>query len=431
MQEERLVLLRKEYEIIGQMVKFLTETSDDKLSTEMAQVSLDGYKRIIECAEQGKPFIYSVYACAPEILNAMDLPWYTFFELPFTGALLPNLQQDIEGSDRLFGNDLCTLMRVSAYYIEKDMLPLPTAMIGLIHPCDGITMLHQVVAANENWRNVPIFAADPPYFQDDRSLDYYTGELRRMVSFLEKHTGRRLDMDRLREVVRENNKQMELWAEYNDLRRAIPCPHGFGIGTQLNGTANSYTVGDPRATAWFKGMVADAERLVREGKGKVPKERIRLLWFDVASLELSFDLFPWLEQEWGAVVVMDMFGYCPYTPIDTSNEDAMLRGLAKKALVDVPMIRQGRGVADNFVSDITRVVKDYKIDCVIWPGHMGHKESAAAVGIMRETCRDIGVPFLHIGMDLFNKNYTPMQDIKTKCSQFFTTMGLGQVKVES
>jgi len=427
MQQKRLEKLVKEREIIDVMVKAFTQspTADDKLSTELAKVTLEHHDRIIRCVEEGKPFIYSYYACSPEIYAAMDLPWYSFLELPFTGALLPTLQDDIDGSDMLFGNDLCTIIRVAAYYIEEDLVPLPTAIVGLLHPCDGTTILHQLIASNENWRNVPMFAADPPYWEDERSIDYYAGELKRMVSFLEEHTGHRLDMDRLREVIKEGNKQFELWMEYNELRRAVPCPHGYGIGMQMSGVAQGYYVGDPRGTAWFRDLIADAEKLVREKRGKTPKERIRLFWFDVVSLELSFDIFPWLEQEWGAVIVMDMFGYCPYTLIDTSSEDAMFTGLAKRALFDLPMIRQARGVADNFLADIRRVVKDYKIDCVVWPGHMGHKDGSANIGMMRETCRELGVPFLHIGMDLFNKKYTSVGEIKDKFSQFFTAMGLG------
>jgi hypothetical protein len=427
MQQKRLEKLLREHEILDLMVKTFTQspTADDKLNTDLAKVTLEHHDRIIRCVEEGKPFIYSYYACAPEIYAAMDLPWYSFLELPFTGALLPTLQDDIDGSDRLFGNDLCTIIRVSAYYIEEDLVPLPTAIVGLLHPCDGTTVLHQLIASNENWRNVPMFAADPPYWDDERSIDYYAGELRRMVSFLEEHTGHRLDMDRLREVIKEGNKQFELWMEYNELRRAVPCPHGYGIGMQISGVAQGYYVGDPRGTAWLRDLIADAEKLVREKRGKAPKERIRLFWFDVVSLELSFDLFPWLEQEWGAVIVMDMFGYCPYTLIDTSSEDAMFTGLAKRALFDEPMIRQARGVADNFLADIRRVVKDYKIDCVVWPGHMGHKDGSANIGMMRETCRELGVPFLHIGMDLFNKRYTTVGEIKDKFSQFFTAMGLG------
>ena len=90
------------------------------------------------------------------------------------------------------------------------------------------------------------------------------------------------------------------------------------------------------------------------------------------------------------------------------------------------MIHQARGVADNVIHDITRIVQDYKMDCVIFPGHMGHKDMAASTALMRETCRELGVPFLYIGMDICDKRYTSVDEIKDKISQFFTAMGLGQ-----
>jgi len=96
-----------------------------------------------------------------------------------------------------------------------------------------------------------------------------------------------------------------------------------------------------------------------------------------------------------------------------------------RAFQDGPMIHQGRGIVDNVINDITRIVKDYKIDCVIFPGHMGHKDMAAASSIMRDTCRELGVPFLYIGLDVADYRYTTVDEIKDKISQFFTAMGLG------
>jgi hypothetical protein len=84
-----------------------------------------------------------------------------------------------------------------------------------------------------------------------------------------------------------------------------------------------------------------------------------------------------------------------------------------------------RGTADTLVNDIVRVVKDYKIDCVVWPAHMGHKDGAASIGIMGQVCRDLGVPFLALGLDLFDKRYTPIDMLKNRFSEFFSTMGLG------
>jgi len=43
--------------------------------------------------------------------------------------------------------------------------------------------------------------------------------------------------------------------------------------------------------------------------------------------------------------------------------------------------------------------------------------------LMREVCRDLQVPFLHIGLDGFDPRYTTVEEIKDKFSQFFTAMG--------
>jgi benzoyl-CoA reductase subunit B len=122
---------------------------------------------------------------------------------------------------------------------------------------------------------------------------------------------------------------------------------------------------------------------------------------------------------------MEMFGLQPYTPIDLRNEETIFRGLGKRNLYDSPMIRQARGPADYFASDIARVVKDYDIDVVIWPGHMGHKDGSASTGIMRELCNQLKVPYIHIGLDLFDRRYTTPDECKDKLSKFFSAMGLG------
>jgi benzoyl-CoA reductase subunit B len=425
----------------GQLSKFIGERESWKLVQEALTVTTGSefdvklYKpmanrfqellgEIIRCSEEGDPFIISYYACAPEIYVAMDLPWFTSLASAYLGAILPGHTAEVDESDTWLGKDYCTALRVSALRVLKDELPIPTAVVALIHPCDGVIGFHQMLKAK--WPDVPIFALDPPYWEDDeRSVDYYVGEIKRMVFFLEEHTERKLDMDRLREVVEESNKIIELWQEYSELRRAVPCPHGYGITMQTFGAAQYVWIGDPACTQWFRNLVANAEELVRAKKGKVENERIRIFWFDLTPAHLVFDLFVWLEEQWGAVIVMDMFGHCPYELIDTSSEEAMFKGLARRALYQQPMVRQARGVADNFLGDIERVVKEYKINCVVWPMHMGHKDGSAIVGLMREKCREIGVPFMSIGMDLFDPRYTTVGEIKDRFTEFFTVMELG------
>ena len=429
-QPEKALKLYKDDKAYMQMLLealSLDESEEADINKGVIKAVLDKYDEVIDCAENDKPFIASWFAYAAEIFTAMGVPWWMFPQTAFLGIEAPHVQDDVDGSERLLGSDFCTILRLSLYYVEADMSPKPSACIALLHPCDGTVVVHQAIKTGK-WHDVPIFGADPPYWEDERSYEYYANELRRMVGFITEHTGYTMDIDRLREVCEESNKEYALWQEYNELRRVVPCPHDWTIGPpQCFAMATFYYPGKPGGVEWFQKLIANAEKRVKAGVSGVPGgERIRVLWFDILPLMWQFDIQPWLEAEWGVNMVMSMFGYTPYEQIDTKNEETMFRGLAKRSLAEYPMIRQARGVADNFLSDIERIVKDYSIDCVIWPGHMGHKDGSASIGMMREKCREIGVPFLHIGLDLFDKRYTSVEDVKEIFSRFFSAAGLGQ-----
>jgi benzoyl-CoA reductase/2-hydroxyglutaryl-CoA dehydratase subunit BcrC/BadD/HgdB len=365
------------------------------------------HKRTVECVETGEPFLASQFTNPVEILTAMDIHWYFHIQQLFasggTGESA-HVATDLEAMDEMgLPGDCCTLLRLALYYQVSGFYPA-----FMHHP---------------DWRDVPVFAPDPPYHNDDRAIDYYAGEMKRMVDFVTKHTGKTLDMQRLMEVVDETNKGYALWMEYDQLRRAKPVPHNHVIPMSCFFQINTEGAGDPEKTRWYEDIVADGERRVRENRPEVSNQRFRLLWYDIQPFYFN-EIAAWLEQECGGVVAMDMTSYCPYELIDTSSEDSIFRGLAKRAYQDGPMVRQARGKVDNVVDDITRIVKDYHMDCVIFPGHMGHKDMAASASVMRDVCRDLGVPFLHIGLDVADRRYRTVDEIKDRLLRFFTTMGL-------
>ncbi len=408
----------------------MIEDPDMIHTARMTKFVVEARNAVVEAYEQGKPFIANNYCTAPELGVGMDLPWFMLFDAPFTMMGRQTLPEVIDESVAMgLGTDLCTAIRTNIYYVEKNLVPVPTAAVGFVFPCDGMPMLHQVMGHSSScWRDVPLFCPDPaPYFHDgsDRGIDYFARELRKTATFLEEHTKRKLDLDKLKVVIEESNKQYELWQEYNDLRRAVPAPHGFSMGGQsCYAMAQIFGVGNPEVTDWFRDLVDMTEAKVAAGKGVVEeKKEIRVFWFDLNPTTFAADFMPWLEEEYGAVMVMDMLGNHDYTTIDTSSEDEIWRGLAKRGLFDTPMVRQAIGTADGFVNDLVRIVEDYKIDVVVWPGHMGHKEMLGTYGIMREACRELGVHFLDIRMDIWDHRYTPVDQIKDRFARFFDAAG--------
>jgi len=404
-----------------------SEEPEIKIAGKLAKFVSDARDRIICAHEEGRPFVNNNYCTAPEMTEAMEIPWLMLYEAPFMAVSAEGLSEQIDETAAMgLGTELCTAIRMSIYYVEKDLVPIPSAVIGFIFPCDGMPMLHQVIKHSKSWGHVPMFCPDPAYFNDERGIDYFANEIKKMRGFLEETTGARLDMDRLKEVIDEGNKQYLLWQEYNELRRAVPCPHGYSLGGPMCfAVSQMFRTGHPEGTEWFQGLVDYTEEKVRRGRGVVEKEKVRLFWFDIMPTGWLFEFMPWLEQEFGAVVVMDMFGNHPYTTIDTSSEQEIWRGLARRGLFETPMVRQAMGPAEGFVTDLRRIVKDYQIDVVVWPGHMGHKETQGAFGIMQEACRDLGVPFLDLRMDIFDRRYATADQIKEKFANFFRGMGLG------
>ena len=384
------------------------------------------YDQVIDSAENGRPIMANSFGTAPELLAAMGLPWYALSVIPFLPMNEFDLEEQIDAAESLgLNTDLCSVIRVCVRYVYAGYVPTPTALVGALCPCDGASLLHQAILHSPDWKGVPAFCADPPYSKGNGGLEFFAGELRRMAEFLTRHTGAKLDLDRLRQTISESNRQHELWSEYRSLiRRAVPCPRGAAKGAQAWHVAQNFLVGDPRGTDWFRELLRITRQDVEEGQSDVPRERIRLLWFDIRPVWLG-DLTQWLRDEWSACIVMDMLGYAPFSPVDTSSEQSMFRGLAERWMSHVPAVRQAHGTADSYAADVSRIVREYAINCVVWPGHVGHKDGAGSVGIVRQACADIDVPFLELGLDLLDRRCSPTDQLKDKISRFFSVKGLG------
>jgi hypothetical protein len=79
---------------------------------------------------------------------------------------------------------------------------------------------------------------------------------------------------------------------------------------------------------------------------------------------------------------------------------------------------------DVYSGDVVRIVKDFKIDAVILPTHTGHKDVNTIVKFMRDLCRDIRVPFLSIGCDMFDDRYMPVDEVMDKIVRFLQASDL-------
>ncbi len=167
----------------------------------------------------------------------------------------------------------------------------------------------------------PLFIVDAAYTVDSDTLpqhqkDYYAAQLREFASFMEKHTGRAFDMERLREVVRLSDRASELWDEIDDLRKAIPTPISqIDVFTCLFPLVTLKGTKEP--VDFYVQLRDEIRQRVANGIGFVPDERFRLIW-DLFPIYHNMRLLNYFA-EFGAAFVTDLYGNAFSGRLDPSD----------------------------------------------------------------------------------------------------------------
>jgi hypothetical protein len=357
----------------------------------------------------------------PEILYGMGLtPWM----VEFLGIALPlidntYMEQYIDVAENEgIPPDICSLPKSTMGLVLRDELPKPRALVSSNMPCDGGMSSYTLI---ERQLGVPTYRLDIPFhFNNERAIEYFVGELKRMIAWLEAMTPGRMDWDRMREVCEERNRFVELEVELWDLARQKPAPMA---GEPIYLSHLIYGICHPgrqRGTRVMKSVIECAKELQKQGDGAIPDERYRVVLWNPPTIIFP-DLFVWAEQAYGVSMVMDMLTYNRHPFIDTSSPDSMLRGLAQ-VIMQGPMARHTRGPAENFFGDLFNLYEHFSLDMVWMAGHIGCKNTQALNGMFREKCRERAIPLLVIDYDLSDTRITHPDDIRRQVEQFMETI---------
>jgi len=133
------------------------------------------------------------------------------------------------------------------------------------------------------------------------------------------------------------------------------------------------------------------------------------------------DMFAWAEQAYGVALIMDMLTFHRNPFIDTRSPENMLRDLAKINM-QMPMARNTHGPAEYYFSDLFYLYEHFDLDMIWIPGHVGCKNTQALYGMLREKCRERGIPLLIMDMDLVDSRIVSPAGIRRQIEQFMETV---------
>lgn len=324
---------------------------------------------------------------------------------------------------RGFSKDICSYARcvLGSLFDGEDLpeggIPKPDILVASTCACD--THLKWFQVASRIFKK-PLLLLDVPYNVESASrenlpnhyLQHYVSQLEDLVSLLEKHSGIRLDEDRLRKTLELSNRTSELWLKIQNNRKNIPAP----MGAREAFSAVYFMLcipGTEQAVDFYERLCDELVQRVKQGAGVAENEKYRLVW---DNLPLWFDLriFQYLENL-GAVVVAETFSHVWAGSLDSSKP---YESLARKHLSNM-----ANCTIERRIELIASLVKNFRANGVILPTNWGCRMMTIGETIVKKKIREMtGISSLILDVDSTDwRNYDEYR-VKTKLETFLKTL---------
>jgi hypothetical protein len=128
-----------------------------------------------------------------------------------------------------------------------------------------------------------------------------------------------------------------------------------------------------------------------------------------------------MAEEFGAVTVTAMGSWEQHEPVDTSTPESMIQGMARRAL-NVHMGRQGRGSSDIWIGDTLDAFEHWQGDCIIVNGALGCKWVRGSYGLLKDICRERGIPVMMFDADIADPRVVSQTEVKTRIGDFLESV---------
>jgi benzoyl-CoA reductase subunit B len=387
-------------------------------------------------AENGRPAAnVFVMGSAAEILRTFDIvacfPEITALQTAIKGRSMDYL---VAAEDYGYSPDICGYVKVDVGMHLKEgqhplgLVPKPSLVIAS-NMCNTYIKWAEiwerlygcpvVVLDLPGWRGTG-FVAGGDGFESDRR--YVEGQLRELIGACERITGRKLDIDRLRETMLEVNRLSELYQAVLAENRHRPAPFNAMLdGVNYMGIANAYR-GSADGVRFMQIALDELRERVRLGIGAVPDERFRLL-FVGTTCYTHFLRFLELFQEWGGVFVLSEYMTFAAGGIDKGifyDTDRPLESLAEQILLSSQRSMSGIFHSQDWHE---QVVRDYHVHGICFHGVKSCRTVSTGLPDLREWhMRKSDTPGLFVQSDLVDTRLWSEAQMKNRIDAFFEAL---------
>lgn len=393
------------------------------------------FEGLTRAAEEGRGAAYVfVMGSLCELLRVFDFP-IVFPEINSLQAAVRRVAAEYlnEAENYGYSPDICG-------YVKADVA---TQLRGGAHPMGKIPKPALAVATNacntyikwgEIWERMygmPLFTLDIPGSRGaglasprggedfERDRRYVAAQLEELIALCERVSGRRFDIDRLREHLGWANELNRGWQRVLELNRSRPAVfNALSDGTIYLGVANGFR-GAPEGAAFFRDLVAEMAHKAERGIGTPVDEKWRLIFVGVPCYPI-FRRFSELFSDWGGVFVNSTYLWFASGGANlgfTYDLRHPLDSLAEGVLLGV------RDAMDSMffqTQALVQMIDDYAADGIVYHPIKSCRTVSTGLADTRRALMAIrDIPSLFVESDMMDKRVVSEAQMKNRIDAFF------------
>jgi benzoyl-CoA reductase/2-hydroxyglutaryl-CoA dehydratase subunit BcrC/BadD/HgdB len=371
------------------------------------------FTRLLNARENGDFIVSHTVFCPSEILLAMDIvPMHTEVSVWMMSLFTDSTAEILSsGAELGLAPEICSAHRgISGAFMRKS-IPQPDAVLWTNLFCDASAKSGELFMHHNH---CPGFYLDHPFQETENEVRYLTEEMKDLIQFLEKVSGRKMNWDKLSQIVARVERQIEIYREILELRKAIPSPYP-PLGYVKLFTSDQTFSGDPMQIEYLEAVLAEIKANIAQGKGTVSGERFRLMNLFVVPMYMT----GYIEKtfrEFGAASVTEPF-LCNWGEgqLDPSRP---LESLVKRSYM-YPSMRLYGTLGVRATQNVIQSARDYNIHGAINFAHVGCRQTAAVIKLFKDILGEIDIPALTIDCDIVDPTVTSQSEVREKLERFF------------
>jgi benzoyl-CoA reductase subunit B len=306
-------------------------------------------------------------------------------------------------------------------------LPKP-ALLAARLTCDCIQRVFEIWARHFNAELILLDAPaamllPPRWWEQSRTgwrglfeehrLQFMARQFERLIASLERLSGRRFEVERLRVLMEQVNRQEEY---FDEARKAICEAPKTPVRMQeqiTNVMAAQWQRGSDWAVAHARAFRDEIVSRARNGIAAYPNERLRVMWVG-AALWYDLDFYTAFEDSHGAVFVWSMYlAFGPDGYIRYGLDDPLL-ALASRTVSMNEQLHNPPWASEWILEQ----ARSHRVDAAFVLTPLGTRPSATGTRFIEIALEDAGIPVFSIHADMVDSREWNAQEMRRSVADF-------------